>query len=156
MTLKEAIEGVKSKRNGAFRFVIYKKIVPVKKAYHGIAVLKIASTSCRFGINYLSVKNKNTDGTINSNRVDISQSLPWGNWSAGLFPYVIENNGSHYLRVTRIPQNQVKSTYIMVDTQGNKKELTKDEVELYCGKKELEERRNMVFDIKIENILEIR
>lgn len=115
-------------------------------------IVKDSIFQCRVGVNYNNIANvqdKRDSGELPAE----PQPLPWGHWVEGLFPYVIEYNGSYYFRCTTMHnEHSVHKRRFL----RNGIEVSVDEAKAACLASEFKDMSdNDVFCVRIENIMEI-
>jgi len=112
-------------KKGQFgNIVIEKTIIPLKK-FSEQRIVKKTTMTYRAGIEYDSlsaVQMKRDIGEL----PETPQSLPWGEWVDGLYPYVIIHKGEHYARIYPVLNNVPNVVWTLNDI-----EVTYADVELY-------------------------
>lgn len=126
-----------------------KKAVKMKKGQP--AFFKASKFQARVGVNYenlATTKEGRNDGTL----PEENAGLPWGKWVA--FPYLIEHNGKHYVRLTAFDGNKYPATF--TDENGNV--VDKDVVKAGALASEFKTTDDApsVFNIPLENIVSIK
>lgn len=124
---------------------------PVKMKKNQPAFFKASKFQARVGVNYenlASTKEGREDGTL----PEENAGLPWGKWVA--FPYLIEHNGKHYVRVTAFDGNKYPATF--TDVNGNVVDKETVKAGALASEFKSSEDTPSVFNIPLENIVNIK
>lgn len=152
VAIQQLPEGIAKllKMKGTIATLKTEKECKTRKTAGNISVTKVSTFQCRIGVNYeniQAVKEKRAEGIL----PEENQGLPWGRWVDGLFPYVIEHNGTFYFRCSTVNNNYVPEVRYF----KNAVEISKDEAKLLCLASEFTEKTGDCFNIKVDNILEV-
>ena len=138
-------------RTGQIVTVSWKRPLKTLKDYNNLTLEKSVTMQCRAGVTYdnmKSVQEKRESGEL----PEQNQGLSWGRWK--IFPYVIEHKDQLYLRFSKINSNFKSRIGYFMDGE----EVSKEQVELLCLASEFrhDAKELDVFNVKLENILEIK
>lgn len=114
-------------------------------------IAKRTSVYVRSGINFANlgeVKN----GIEKGERGEV-QSLPWGHWREGFFPFIIDHNGMEYIRLYPASFDNLKPS---VEWSLDGKPATFDDVKSFLLASEFpKEEKPECFTVKAESVIEI-
>lgn len=123
MKYEEVIKKIHSVPAGQFINIETAKTLKVRKEYRGNTVTKHSHKTVRFGVKYENMKSTK-EGRANGSLPAVNAGLRWGNWKPGEENYIIENNGSTYLRCATSP-NKGKNYYFINGVLSSKEEAEK-------------------------------
>lgn len=117
------------------------RVLKLRKGVSG-SLLKKEKMQARAGVNYANINEVKTAGIE-------PKELPWGHWK--IFPHVIEHNDTNYFRFSRLNGSGEKVKYVY-----NGKEITEEEAKELAPSSEFRSEKPIVFNVKEENLEEIR
>jgi hypothetical protein len=152
VAIQQMPEGIAKllKMKGTIATLKTEKSCKTRKTAGDISVTKVSTFQCRIGVNYdnvAAVKEKRENGELPAENA----GLPWGRFVDGLFPYVIEHNGTFYFRCTTVNNNYIPEVHYF----KNAVEISKDEAKLLCLASEFYDKEGDCFNVKVNNILEV-
>ena len=161
VTAKEIVDKIMFAK-GEFIKASWKSNPAPAAAHKGTLLEKRTVSVVRAGVNYANLSAV-VEGIANGEREEVGK-LPWGEWAEteegeSLFPYVITNKGSEYIRLYPSEGNNhiPKSIYFVngeeVDKVTFASYLTPSQARKLTDPKE--EDRPLCFTIKAENVLPI-
>lgn len=136
-------------KKGQFGRATWRKTLKTRKGNEALHIEKVTDMSMRAGIDYdnmKAVKEKRESGELPAENA----GLPFGSWVA--FPYLIEHNGTHYIRLYPNTGGKVETAYFL-----NGESTTLDEVKQFLLASELPKPGNRpdCITVKLENITEL-
>lgn len=135
-----------SKRGQIVKVTYHKPLKTLKQySYHSIE--RVTKRTARVGIDYSNTASAKLKRQVEA--IERAHPLPWGEWK--LFPFVISHRGSNYLRFYKAP-NEWKMVGYLLDG----KSVSAMDIVHMLYKGELDEGDQEVFNIKEENIIDIR
>ncbi len=114
-------------------------------------IAKRTSVFVRTGINYEHLSTVQ-NGIEKGERGEV-QALPWGNWREGCFPYIIDHNGTEYIRLYPATFDNLRPS---VEYTKDGLPTTFDEIKEWLLASEYpKDERAECFTVKAESIIEI-
>ena len=145
----QLIESI-TKAKGQFVNVAWKSQKKPAAAFKGVQLEKITAGVVRAGINFANQATIKS-GIANGERGEV-QPLTWGAWKQ--FPYIIEHNGSEYVRLYLSKGNKLKTRY-----RVNGEIVSKEKFATYLtpseSKKLFSSKAPDCLSVKVENLLAI-
>lgn len=143
MNIEQFKKEAENIKKGAYVKVTYKSEPKTTKEFKDVKVEKITSAVVRIGIKYQNLKeNKNI----------VTGSLNYGTWEKTLENYIIEYNGTYYLRLytSKSPKHKAHTQYLL-----NGKETTKQDLINKGIIKDNASRETNLYNIKLNNLIKI-
>lgn len=152
MIANEIVEALKNKK-GQHVQAVWQRPVKTLKTFTGI-VAKRTSAFVRTGINYANLSSVKA-GIASGERGEV-ESLPWGKWRDGHENYIIDHNGTEYVRLyPAVFGNLVEATKTEFTLNGVPVEYTTIEPYLLASEKRKDDDAPKCFTLKAENIVTI-
>jgi hypothetical protein len=152
MEMMKIMQAITNGKGGQFRSITWERQLKAYKGLTDIVTKKTIASALRMGVAYdnkSAVIEKRENGELPSE----NQGLNGYKWI--MFPYILESikSGSLQLRVTTANNTKYESHYYL-----NGKEVSKEKLNGIALASELQSSGTMadVFNLKIENILEIK
>ena len=117
------------------------KTLKLRKGVEG-SLLKKEKLIARAGVDYGNIRE------IREAKIE-PQALPWGSWK--IFPHIIEHNGANYYRFSRLNNGKEEVKYLY-----NGEEIPEEKAKELSLASEFKKEKPIVFNVKEENLEEIR
>lgn len=157
-TLRDVVDSplfdaILGRKKGQFATVSTERECKIRKGREPIQ--KHSTFTIRVGVNYdnqADVQEKRENGELPSE----NNGLPWGEWVDGYFPYLIENKGVYYVRLTPVYGNENNKQTAQYFRNGV--EITRDEAQADCLASEFpkEKTEHNAMTVKFDSIVSVK